>query len=142
MGKHSKHTKEKEPRDMKAMFSLIVIVLIAGISITGYLLIKSGKIVISKSGVSQNIVKSAVVDNDAIMTDLATSYYESNIKGKVLNVNISKITVADLEQAGLDVSKLQCSKEDSYALVIVANPNETDLSKISYTVKPHVVPQN
>lgn len=75
---------------------------------------------------------------DKEMTNLVKDYYENNIKGNVIGIDKQKVTITDLKNADMNVSKLEKCNEDSYSYVIINNPMEAEKDKIEYSIENHL----
>ena len=74
------------------------------------------------------------------MTAMVSSFYEKNIKGKVIGVHRQIVTLEDLQKQDYDISvfiKSSC-KLESFSYVILEDAQETDVAKIKYTVENHL----
>ncbi len=80
------------------------------------------------------------------LTEEAGSFYEANIKDKVIMAGAQdtvqqKITLTALASGGVDITEFtekECDEEESYALVIYSTGDD-GLQKGDYTVENHLV---
>jgi len=80
------------------------------------------------------------------LTEEAGSFYEANIKDKVIMAGAQdtvqqKITLTALKSGGVDITKFtdeKCDEEESYALVIYSTGDD-GLQKGDYKVENHLV---
>lgn len=70
----------------------------------------------------------------------ASDYYDNNIKGTKIGIDRQTITLEKLKENGYDISlfdKENCDMR-SYVYIILKDSNETDISKIEYTIEYHL----
>ena len=74
------------------------------------------------------------------MEKITTEFYNENIKGKVIGVNKQIVTLKDLKKQNYDISDFERAKCDleSFAYVIIKDPQETDKAKIKFTIENHL----
>ena len=74
------------------------------------------------------------------MGEYVTSFYEKNVKDYINNIDQQNVSIAQLDAADYDISKLtydgkQCSNE-SYATVVIED--STDVANSDYTIEYHL----
>ena len=74
------------------------------------------------------------------MAEMVSSFYDKNIKGKVIGVDKQIVTLKDLQSQAYDINHFiiaECDLE-SYSYVVLDDPQETDVKKIKYTIEHHL----
>ena len=75
------------------------------------------------------------------MTELVTEYFETNIKDNAAGVGRLMVTLQTLEDAGYNIGAIEGKKGvsgDAFSYVIIENPEELDVSKITYIIENHL----
>ncbi len=110
-----------------------VVVLI--ISIVVLLLVLLGVIYLTKEKDGSDNLKSN-------FEELVKTYFEKNIKGNVINVSQQKVTLKTLKSMNYNTTIMknastgkECNLENTYGLVIIENPEETEKANIRYKIE-------
>ena len=75
---------------------------------------------------------------DGEMNKVVDSFYNDRIRGKVIGIKKQLVTLSALDKAGYDVSALKnagCNMDNTFAYVVLEDPNETEFDKIKYTIE-------
>lgn len=119
---------------IKNKFILIIIVII--MTIICYILFKS-----FKQSPILPVINTFEVDLEKEITNIAETYYQDEVKGKVIGIEEYRITLAILESSGYDVNIFRennCDFDKSYSNIIIDDPNEINTQNINYSIKVHL----